>query len=329
MEMRTIDVHSHVLTPEAVELAKKEESGHWSRADFAAKESRDINRERSKGWSELMLNPDKMIRGMDRRKIDIALLSPPPYAFYHWAEGELGTRLARMTNDYLASLCKRFPDRFLALADVPLQNGEEAPRELRRAVKDLGLKGAAICSNINGRLLDEPGFDPFFREAEALKAFIFIHPHDVAGADRLQRFYLTNLIGNPLDTTIAAARLILGGTFERYPELRICLAHAGGHLPYIRGRLDHGWEARPEVKKTPHPPSYYFRHLYFDTITFYRPTLRFLAETVGDGHVLLGTDFPFDMAEDDPVGFIEGAGLARASKERILGGTAAELLGLS
>ncbi len=328
MDKRAIDVHSHALTPEAVELVQKEASRRPVPGDFAAQESREINRRLSKGWSELMLDPQKVLREMDRRRIDIALHSPPPYAFYYWAEGELGTRLARMTNDYIASICRSFPDRFLGLADVPLQNGEEAVKELRRAVKELGLKGAAIASNINGRLLDDPGFDPFFREAEDLKAFIFIHPHDVAGADRLQPFYLTNLIGNPLDTTIAAVRLILSGTFERYPGLKICLAHGGGHLPYIRGRLDHGWEARPDVKKTPHPPSHYFRYLYFDTISFYRPTLRFLAETVGDDHVLLGTDFPFDMAEDDPVGFVEGAGLAKASKERILGGTAAELLGL-
>ncbi|MFQ5895379.1 MAG: amidohydrolase family protein [Nitrospinota bacterium] len=329
-----IDLHFHCMSREADQVAQAHRAhpGTHHASITAAPASQAVSKKKAEEeWNRKLFEPAAALAEMDRLGIDVAVLSPPPYGYYHWVtDGGVALRLCEMVNGYIADLAARHPGRFRGYAIVPLQvGGEEAAGVLERAVRELKLVGAAIASNINGRNLDEDDFEPFWKKAGELGCLIFIHPTDVAGHERIQRYYLTNLIGNPLDTTIAAAHLIFKGIFERHPGLQVLLAHAGGHLPYIRGRLDHGWEYRPEVKpRIPHPPSYYFKNLYFDILTFYSRTLEFLVSTMGEDHVVFGTDFPFDMMEMDPVRFVMGANLKGEAKRKVSSQNAARLVGL-
>ncbi len=248
---------------------------------------------------------------------------------YYWADSETGVTLSRLQNERISEICRQYPDRFIGIGTVPLQDVEEAIKELERLSKELGLRGVIISSNVNGKDLDDPAFFPFFNGAERLNLLIFVHPHNTAGAERMQRFYLTNLVGNPLETTIAAARLIFSGLLEKLPGLKICFAHGGGHLPYIMGRIHHGYVVRPECKdEIKRSPWEYFGHLYFDTITHYLPALEYLVKTAGSDHVLMGTDYPYDMGDEDPVGFVRSLSIPEAGKEKILGGNFRRLLGI-
>jgi aminocarboxymuconate-semialdehyde decarboxylase len=198
-------------------------------------------------------------------------------------------------------------------------------------MKDLGLKGVEIGTNVNGRNLDDPEFLPFFERAAALNAFIFVHPVNTAGRDRMGRYYLTNLIGNPVDSGVAIASMIFGGVFERCPDLHCCFAHGGGIAPYILGRWEHGYRVRPEAADAvPKPPSAYFKQIYCDSLAHSHAAVRYLVDLLGPEHVVLGCDYPYDMGDEDPVGSIESNPLLNDSeKQAILEENVPRLLGLS
>ncbi len=248
----------------------------------------------------------------------------------YWADAALGARLARLYNDELAAAVAGCPDRLAGLATVPLQDVPAASAELERAIRDLGLRGVYIGSNICGKDLDHPDLLPFFARAEALGAPIFIHPIDILGVERLRDYYLHNGLGNPFDTAVAAARLIFGGVLDRFPRLRVCLAHAGGALPFLVGRLDRVYRVRTEARTNIHRrPTAYLRRFTFDTITHHEPALQYLVALVGADRVALGTDYRFDMGTLDPVKAVRGLrGLTRPERAAILGGVAAKLLKL-
>jgi aminocarboxymuconate-semialdehyde decarboxylase len=198
---------------------------------------------------------------------------------------------------------------------------------LRHAMTGLGLRGIQIGSNIAGKNLDDPELEPVWATAAELGAFILLHPINVAGMDRLGSYYLNNLIGNPLDTTIAAACLVFGGVLERHPSLKICLAHGGGFVPYQAGRFVHGWHVRTEPKKKlPKPPTDSLQRFYFDTIVHSKEVLEFLVGNAGADRVLLGSDYPFDMGNLDCVARVEALALPPEVGETVLGRRAKELL---
>ncbi|HWT82613.1 MAG TPA: amidohydrolase family protein [Candidatus Methylomirabilis sp.] len=266
---------------------------------------------------------------MDKAGVDMQVLSLNPPMVY-WADAGVGSRLARLYNDELAAAVAGRPDRLAGLATVPLQDVPAAVEELTRAVRQLGLRGVYIGSNICGKDLDHPDLFPFFETAEALRVPVFIHPIDILGVERLRAYYLHNGLGNPFDTAVAAARLIFGGVLSRLPRLQVCLAHAGGALPYLIGRLDRVHRVRAEARgNLRRAPSTYLRRFTFDTITHHEPALRYLIGLVGADRVALGTDYRFDMGTADPVGAVRGLRpLSRADRSAILGGVAARLLKL-
>lgn len=266
---------------------------------------------------------------MDRAGVDMQVLSLNPPMVY-WADAGLGTRLARLYNDELAATVAGRPDRLAGLATVPLQDVPAAVAELGRAIRQLGLRGVYIGSNVCGKELDHPDLLPFFAQAEALRAPVFIHPIDVLGGERLGSYYLHNGLGNPFDTAVAAARLIFGGILDRFPRLQVCLAHAGGALPYLIGRLDRVYRVRKETReKVRRPPTTYLRRLYYDTITHHGPALRYLVGLMGADRVALGSDYRFDMGLSDPAGPVRAVRqLSRTDRSAILGGVAARLLKL-
>ena len=194
----------------------------------------------------------------------------------------------------------------------------------------LGLGGIQIGSHIEGRNLDDPSLEPVWATAAELDAFILVHPQKTAAGNRTSEFYLKNLIGNPLETTIAAASIVFAGVMERYPNLRICFVHGGGFMPFQTGRMVHGWRERPECRANlKESPEASIRRLYFDTLTHFQPALRYLTDTFGADHILLGSDYPFDMGTLECVRQVRDAGLPEGDRDAILGGTAAAFFGVS
>jgi aminocarboxymuconate-semialdehyde decarboxylase len=262
-----------------------------------------------------------------RQGIDRQIICLPPFYFAYRARPELGVELCRAGNDALATIIARAPQRFAAFATVPLQSPNDAVAELHRAIEELGFWGVEIGSSIAGAPLDDPALDVFWAACCELDVPVFMHPHHELGGERAKAYYLGNLFGNPSETGLIAARLIFAGVFERFRNLHMILAHAGGTLPYIIGRLDHGYRVRSETKTIPHPPSAYLTRLFYDIVTHDDALLAYLVQRVGAQQVVVGTDRPFDMGIDDPRGTVTKVpGLDVAARAAILGGNARAFL---
>ena len=269
-----------------------------------------------------MTDLDKRLRDMDAMGVDIQVISP----WLGFLNRDLAT--ARRVNDGMAHAVGLHPDRLVGLAAVPMNSPAEAAGELERAVKELGLRGVEIGSNVGGKNLDAREFGPFYSKVQELDVPVFIHPVGVLGMDRLQSYHLGNLIGNPTETAVAAASLIFGGVLKELPRLKLYFAHGGGSCPYLRGRWEHGWRVREDVRKAiEKPPSEYFKLLYFDSLVHSGAALSYLVESVGAERIMLGTDYPFDMGDHDPLrGVASLSDLSDGQRELILGGNAAALL---
>jgi aminocarboxymuconate-semialdehyde decarboxylase len=250
------------------------------------------------------------------------------HTFFYDVEPELGTACAVLQNDEIAAVVTSHPDRFVALATLPLQDPQRAADELRRAMRVLGLRGAQIGSNVNGRNLDDPALEAVWAAANELRAFILVHPHgEILPGDRLKSYYMRNFVGLPFETTMAGAALVFGGVIERYPDINFCLCHGGGFLPYQAGRFMHAFRVRDEAKaRLRGSPQDSLSRLHYDTILHSPRALEFLIAALGPGRVLMGSDYPFDMGELGCVRRVEGLGISRASRDAILGGRADELL---
>jgi aminocarboxymuconate-semialdehyde decarboxylase len=232
-------------------------------------------------------------------------------------------------NENLASIVAGNPDRFVALGTVPMQDPQLAVRELEYCMKELGFRGLEIGTNVRKAELSDTRFDAFWAKAEALGAVVFLHPSGFTDTSRMKEHFLTNVIGNPLDTTFALSHIVFGGVLERYPKLKIVAAHGGGYLGGYPARMDHAYRVRPECHDhIRRPPSYYMKKVYFDTMVFGETQLEHLVNLWGADHVVIGTDYPYDMGYYKPVDFVKGAKLTREQRERIIGGNAAKLLGL-
>ncbi|MBI4607550.1 MAG: amidohydrolase [Candidatus Rokubacteria bacterium] len=265
---------------------------------------------------------------MDRQRVAVHALSLT-HPMVYWADSALGLRLARLVNDALGQAHTAFPDRFVGLATLPLQDPPQAVGELARAAKLPGIRGVYLGTNVNGRELSDPAFLPVWQRIDQLRLPVFLHPLSVIGAQRLAPYYLGNLLGNPFDTAVAAAHLIFGGILDRFPRLTVCLPHAGGAFPYLVGRLDRGRKVRPECAHLKRPPSAYLRRFTYDTVSHAPESLRYLIGLVGADRVMVGSDYCFDMGYERPVEVITRlARLSRGGQARILGGTAAKLLRL-
>ena len=327
---RTIDIHTHILTEETIGLLAKE--APWVApkltpidADFAVLEVAGTPyKPFPRGGWEL----ERRFADMDAAEVNVHVLSATPQTYLYDQDPALTVATSTLQNDQIAKLTKTHPDRFMGIATLPMQAPEQAADELRRTVTDLGMHGAMIGSNIAGKNLDNPALEPVWVAAAELGAFMMIHPTNVAGADRLRSYYLANLIGNPLDTTIAAACLVFGGVMERHPKLNVCLVHGGGFVPYQAGRWAHGWHVRPEpkvnIKQSPEP---WIDRFYYDTILHAKLQLEFLVASMGPKRVLMGSDYPYDMGTGECVRQVDALWIDDADKAAILNGNAVTLLG--
>jgi len=327
----TIDIHCHVFTPEAAALVKdvmRPQNDPYAFFESAA--SKQIDAKQIAAIGPKLTSIEERLKTMDADGIDIQAISTAPIQYYYWADGTLTLRTARLINDNIAHICATHPNRFVGLATVPMQAPEYAVRELTRAVRELGLKGVEICPHVEQEELSADRFRPFFAKAEELGAVVFLHPHGFPDGRRLGDHFFQNIVGNPLDTTVAIHHLIFNGVLETYPGLKIVCAHGGGYLPAYSGRIDHAHAARPDARtKITKAPSSYLKKLYFDTIVFSHHQLAYLVEQYGADHILLGTDYPYDMALPNAVRFVRKTpGLSEREQGLILGGNAARLLGI-
>jgi aminocarboxymuconate-semialdehyde decarboxylase len=326
---QTIDIHTHVLADATVKLMQKEIPSLGLKmapydADNAVCEVAGVAyRPFPRGGHDI----ERRFKDMDAAEVDVHLLSVAPQTWLYGQEAAVGIAGATIQNDEIARLVKEHPERFSGIATLPMQAPDKAADELRRAMRKLGLHGAMIGSNIGGKNLDDPSFEPLWAAAAELDAFMMIHPGNVAGADRLRSYYLGNLIGNPLDTTIAGACLIFGGVLERHPKLNFIMSHGGGFIPYQGGRWVHGWEVRPEPKvHVKHSPAPYLDRFLYDTILHAKAPLEFLISSVGAHRVFLGSDYPYDMGTGECVRQVRAANISAADRDIILGGHAAKIL---
>ena len=263
---------------------------------------------------------------MARQGLDQKVLAVPPFCFQYELPTAEGVRWSRMVNDGIAEAVHAAPEAFVGFATLPLQDMTEAIRELDRAVEELGLVGIEIATNINGIELDAPELHPLWERAAARRLPILIHPHYVAGASRMGDYHLRNLIGNPAETALAGSRLLFGGVLEQHPDLTLILSHGGGALPHLIGRLTQGYRVRPECRLYASSPEELLDAFYFDTIVFDPKVLRHVVAVVGAHRVILGTDYPFDMSDENPVTFVKNSGLTEDEATAILAG-GAHLLG--
>jgi len=269
---------------------------------------------------------------MDSRGIDVELVTPSPTTVFYDQPIEKALPLFRTMNDGIAAMCAKEPERLIACGSLPMQDVSATCSELERLVKQYDTRMVMVNTNVNGRYYDEPEFLPLFEVCERLGVMIFFHPLNGNTSYGLGPYYLTNLLGNAIDTTVSATRIALGGVLKKYPGCKCMFAHGGGFLPYQRGRVEHGYTMReePKVGLGDTPPAEIFDQFYFDTITHGNPALEFLISSHGAERIMLGSDYPFDMADlRHPDKVLNIQGLSSAEKEKILSGNILEILGKS
>jgi len=328
----TVDVHCHVLTPEVERLVagcpEKQAEGAAQLRMYGA-ESVEYNRTLFAGLMPQLTDVNERLRRMDAMGVDIQVISPSPSQYYYWADVDLAKQIVVAQNEHIATVCAAHPDRLRGLGNVALQHPELSIQQLMDCAGKFGLGGVEISSAVNGLDLSDGCFERFWAKAEELGSLVFIHPLGTSLGERVNRHYLGNIIGQPIETTIALSHLIFGGVLDRYPRLKICAAHGGGYLASYIGRSDHGFEVRPEARKIKHKPSEYLKRIYFDSLVYTPEALRHLIAEVGVAQVMLGTDYPFDMGAYEPEKLIAAVqGLSEKECEQILGGNAARLFGI-
>ena len=330
--MLKIDVHTHIL-PEKLPDFRKVPGGER----FVQIEHHTLGRARmiingslfreieSNSW-----NVEARLAQCDAAAVDVQVLSTVPVMFSYWAEPDPALDLAKYLNDHIAGVVAAHPARFAGLGTIPMQSPDLAIRELTRCVRDLGLSGIEIGSNVNGANLDSPELFPVFEAAATLDAAVFVHPWEMAGRDRMTRYWLPWLVGMPAEVSLAICSLIFGGVLERLPALRIAFAHGGGAFPATIGRIVRGFEARPDLCAVSNDvsPREYLRRIYVDSLVHDPLMLRYLVDSMGPDRIALGSDYPFPLGEPRPGELIDSCGFPEDTRARLLHATALEWLDL-
>jgi aminocarboxymuconate-semialdehyde decarboxylase len=324
-----IDIHSHVIPNRFIEQILKFPDELSARVQGQG-DARKVVHEQGYVYPlfDEFHDPLAKLDSMDRKGIDISVISPAPPMFYYWADVDVALKAAQLVNDGVADMVAANPARLRGMATVPLQHPDAAIAEMERVVREYGFKAIEIGTSVEGAQLIEERFRPILRRAQDLGLFVFAHPYYVGAKSGLESYYLTNLIGNPLDTAVMVANLMYSGLLDELPELRICLAHGGGFTPYQLGRLEHGHKVRPETRQHSHSsPKDLIRRFYFDSLVFDPQALRYLIDLVGADHVCIGTDSPFDMGDEHPDRTIDSIPrLSEQEKHELCCGTALRLL---
>jgi aminocarboxymuconate-semialdehyde decarboxylase len=326
----TIDVHAHILLPELEALVADSPGLAEAKALDARRngpEALAVSGPMVAARIPRLTDVDARLTAMDEQGVDIQLVSPSPSHYHYWADEETALAVCRVANAATAVHCEKAPHRLRGLGLAPLQH----PRMMIDALDDAlahGLLGVEISSHAPARELSDPDYEPFWSHAEATGALVFLHPFGCTLDERLDRWYLSNTVGQPTENAVALSHLIFSGVLDRHPALKIIAAHGGGYLPTHIGRSDHAWRARPDAHGCAQPPSSYLRRIYFDSLVHDPDVLRTLIRAAGPTRVLLGSDFPFDMGSDDPLAALREAELAPDEFEAVRGANAAALINL-
>jgi aminocarboxymuconate-semialdehyde decarboxylase len=314
---KVIDVHAHVTPQRFQEVVLAGDHWHGMTADDGELDNL-VNR-----WK-----PERRIEEMDRIGVDVQVVSPTDVFYQYDREPETTARIAAECNEEVAEMVRDHPDRFMGLGTLPMQDIELAKAEMARAIEELGLIGFMINDHVNNLTYDHEVFDEFWAGIHELGAFILIHQFDPTVVTyRTRDYFLLNSIGNLVDRTLSFATLVYGGVMDKYPGLRVCLAHAGGYVPYALDRLDQGWEMWPGDRgKSRDRPSTYVDRFYYDTVTFTDRNLRFMVDVLGSDRIVFGTDWPAPMQVFGAVERLETTQvLSESEREDLLRGTAARI----
>ncbi len=324
----TIDIHTHVEVPAAAEIAAPLFRPEYDpRMQVQPEESTRYNRELRATQTAQFVDTDTRIADMDLQGIDIQVLAIAPPQDFHGLDAGTGPRVNSMQNDAIFAMTQEAPERFVGIANLPMDHPEAAVAEMTRVHSDLGFNGFEVNSDVRGGDLDDRRFDPVWARAEEQEILVVLHPHGWTEPRRMDDYYLINVVCMPLASTVAVSRMILGGVWERFPDLRMLVVHGGGYLPFYFARTDHAYAVRPETRRhISRPPSEYLHKLYFDTTVFAPSAVEYLVAEFGAEHVLMGTDYPFDMGPTDPLGFLADARLSEEEHALVVGGNAARLL---
>jgi aminocarboxymuconate-semialdehyde decarboxylase len=328
----TIDCHTHIFASRWPDFAARFGGDRWPRleGDPATGCRLFLGSTLNRSLTPQAFDPAQRIEDMDRTGVERQLLSPAPPTFCYWAPGPAAAEWCRMQNDAIAELVGRSPARFLGAGGLPLQAADLAVKELERVVSVLGFPAVEIGANVGGQDLDDESLSPVWDAAAALGVAIFVHPQaPILGDPRFRKDNLTQVAGFPLETALAMTRVIFGRVLERWPAIRWCFAHGGGAFAYVLPRLDKGWEAIADAHAAlPEPPSAYARRVWVDSLTLSPKVLAFALDAFGPERIVLGSDYPFKMGVDDPVGALDPLRLDAATRRRLTRDNAREFLRL-
>lgn len=331
MSARTVDVHAHSIIAE-VEAAVAGQPGLDAHRALDARrngvESREVSGKMFAARIPQLTGVDRRLADMDAAGIDVQVVSPSPSQYHYWADRQLAKVVTSSANRGIATLVAEEPSRLIGLGLIPLQHPQDAVAALDDAVVTCGLAGVEISSYAPGVELSDDRLEPFWTRAAELEAVVFLHPFGCSLDERLDRFYLANTVGQPVENAAALSQLIFAGVLDRHPTLKLVAAHGGGYLPTYIGRSDHAWEVRPEARRCAERPSSYLSRITFDSLVHGPGALRALVDAVGPQSVVLGSDYPFDMGNEDPVAEVRAAALPDNVTQSILSGNASRL-GLS
>ena len=327
--MCVVDLHNHLVAEDVVAFLVREGARLETRiVETTEGRFAQIGRQGVRPLHARMCDPAARLPDMDRLGIDVQAVSCTPFVLYADAPADVALAVAQVNNDALAAAARAHPARFSPLASVPLQDPERAARELERA-HALGLRGVEIPARAGALDLDDARLEPFWSAAAALAMPVCIHPFEASPSGALARYALSPLVGNLIDTGMAATLLVMGGVLERHPGLRFVLYHGGGAFPALIARLQKGHELIPEARRSaPKPPAAYLDRFWLDTVTFDAGWLGYLIGRFGADHIVLGSDYPLPLGPRDPAAEVRALGLDAASEAAILGGNACRLLGI-
>lgn len=331
MKICAIDIHHHYVPTSLLEEAKK----HGKALGVELKESNGEKSLAFAGGAPFVLHPelpavDERLKMMQDSKLAVAALEAHTATLGYRLSGEQGENWCRIYNEGIKELITRHPDRFVGMASVPLQDPSRAAKVLEHAVRDLKLCGGYIGTNVNGQYYNSTDFDPFWKKAEELDALIVMHPEDVAGADKMNPYGLKLICGNPADSALSLGYMTYSGVFDRAPNLKLCVLHGGGFFPYHLGRFDQGWQVRSGARaaQAKKPPSGYLTNIYYDNMIYRVDTIDYLRKLAGSDHIMVGTDYPYNLGDWKAVEKIEALDCPDSDKELMLEGNARRLLKL-
>jgi aminocarboxymuconate-semialdehyde decarboxylase len=331
-----VDVHHHYFAPELIDEIKQHGKALGGIEHFPPKQAKDnpyriqFPKGRPFAPDSRMAEVPNRLKAMTKGHVGIAMVEVHTASVGYELDGQHGETWSNLYNEAIVNLVKRHPSRFAGIATVPLQDPTRAAKVLEHAIVDLKMSGVTIASNVVGKYFNDKSFDPFWAKVQELDVMMIMHPEWVAGADKMDPYSLRSICGNPADTTLSVTYMIYTGIFDRFPNLKLCLLHGGGYFPYHLGRLDQGMTGGSGSSAIPakQPPSKYLKNLYFDNLVYRVETVEYLKRMVGADHIMVGTDYPFDLGDWMAAEKIQQMECTGAEREAMMHGNARKLLRL-